>query len=118
MDILSFLKDSLKKNQIYDFKSGDTISVHFKIKEGLKERIQIFQGTVIQINGNSYNKTFTVRKISNNIGIERIFPYYSPNIVKIDINFKGIVRQSKIFYIKNKYGKKAKIKRGNYSIAK
>ncbi|UOF94268.1 MAG: 50S ribosomal protein L19 [Bacteroides sp.] len=105
------LQQSDNKEKLYNFKSGDTIAIYYKIHEGDKERIQIFQGTVIQIKGHSSNKTFTVRKISNNIGVEKIFPFNSPNISKIKLINQGIVRQSKIFYIRDKYGKKSKIKK-------
>jgi large subunit ribosomal protein L19 len=94
-----------------EFKSGDTINVHVKIREGNKERIQIFQGTVIQRrNPNSNGETFTVRKVSNGIGVERIFPILSPNIDKIEVLRKGKVRRARIFYLRGKQGKAARIK--------
>src|SRR5690606_19488768 len=96
--------------QIPDFRSGDNISVHYKIIEGNKERIQIFKGDVIQRNGSGLTQTFTVRKISNNVGAERIFPLFSPNIDKIEVNKHGHVRRAKIFYIRELKGKKARIK--------
>jgi large subunit ribosomal protein L19 len=96
--------------QIPDFRSGDNISVHYKIIEGNKERIQIFKGDVIQRNGSGLTQTFTVRKISNNVGVERIFPLFSPNIDKIEVNKHGHVRRAKIFYIRELKGKKARIK--------
>jgi large subunit ribosomal protein L19 len=96
--------------EIPDFRSGDNISVHYKIIEGNKERIQIFKGDVIQRNGSGLTQTFTVRKISNNVGVERIFPLFSPNIDKIEVNKHGHVRRAKIFYIRELKGKKARIK--------
>ena len=94
-----------------DFKAGDTINVHVKIKEGNKERIQQFQGTVIQRRHTGSNgETFTVRKVSNGIGIERIFPFFSPNIDKIDVIRKGHVRRARLFYLRGKQGKAAKVK--------
>ncbi|TDI65593.1 MAG: 50S ribosomal protein L19 [Bacteroidetes bacterium] len=94
-----------------DFKAGDTINVHVKIREGSKERIQQFQGTVLQRrNRNTNGETFTVRKISNGIGVERIFPIVSPSIDKIDLIRKGTVRRARIFYLRGKHGKAAKIK--------
>ncbi|MEG0796430.1 MAG: 50S ribosomal protein L19 [Odoribacter sp.] len=89
---------------------GDTVSVHYKIIEGNKERVQIFRGVVIQVNGCGATKTFTVRKMSGNIGVERIFPVNSPFIKEIEINKVGKVRRSKIYYFRNLTGKKAKIK--------
>ena len=92
------------------FNTGDTISVHYKIVEGNKERIQIFRGVVIQIKGNGSTKTFTVRKMSGNIGVERIFPMESPYIDHIEVNKVGKVRRSRIYYFRKLTGKKAKIK--------
>ncbi|MGE9616331.1 MAG: 50S ribosomal protein L19 [Solitalea-like symbiont of Acarus siro] len=87
------------------FQSGDTIAVHYKIKEGNKERIQIFQGVVIRRRGSDMGQTFTVRKISNNVGVERIFPLYSHNIDKIELVSLGKVRRAKLYYIRNQAGK-------------
>ncbi len=92
------------------FKAGDTITVHYKIKEGNKERVQPFQGVVLQVSGSGLNKTFTIRKISGGVGIERIIPVNSPFIEKIEVNKKGIVRKSRIFYLRKLTGKKARIK--------
>jgi large subunit ribosomal protein L19 len=92
------------------FKSGDTITVHYKITEGNKERIQAFRGVVIQRKGREHTATFTVRKITAGIGIERIFPITSPFIDKIEVNKLGKVRRSRIFYFRGLSGKKAKIK--------
>ncbi len=97
------------KNEYPDFSSGDTITVHYKIVEGNKERIQQFKGVVLQRKGNGLNATFTVRKMSGNIGVERIFPLSSPFIDKIEINKKGHVRRARIFYLRNLTGKKARI---------
>ena len=91
------------------FKAGDTITVHYKIVEGAKERIQQFQGVVIQRKGSGSTATFTVRKISNNIGVERIFPVASPFIDKIDVNKRGAVRRARIFYLRGLRGKSARI---------
>lgn len=93
------------------FKSGDTINVHVKIKEGSKERIQQFQGTVIQRRGKGTNgESFTVRKVSNGVGVERIFPIVSPSIDKIEIVKVGKVRRAKLYYLKGRQGKAARIK--------
>jgi large subunit ribosomal protein L19 len=111
MDVLSNIASQLiEKRELPAFKAGDTITVHFKIKEGDKERIQQYQGVVIQRKGAGLTSTFTVRKISNGVGVERIFPDNSPFIDKIDINKRGVVRRAKIFYIRELKGKKARIK--------
>jgi large subunit ribosomal protein L19 len=100
------------------FKSGDTITVHYKIKEGNKERIQQYKGVVIQRKGEGQSATFTVRKMSGNIGVERIFPISSPFIDKVEVNKHGKVRRSKIFYLRNLTGKKARIQeKKNLSLA-
>jgi len=92
------------------FKSGDTITVHYKIVEGNKERIQQFRGVVLQRRGSGHTETFTVRKMSGNIGVERIFPTASPFIDKIEINKYGKVRRARIFYLRKLTGKKARIR--------
>ncbi len=94
-----------------DFKAGDTVNVHVKIREGNKERVQQFRGTVIQRkNSNTNGETFTVRKVSNGIGIERIFPILSPNIDQIELIRKGKVRRARLFYLRGRQGKAARIK--------
>ena len=93
-----------------EFKAGDNINVHYKIIEGSKERIQIFRGDVIQRKGTGATQTFTVRKISNGVGVERIFPLSSPNIELIEVNKIGKVRRAKIFYIRELKGKASRIK--------
>lgn len=95
--------------QYADFKAGDTVTVHYKIVEGAKERIQQFQGVVIQRKGSGSTATFTVRKISNNIGVERIFPIASPFIDQIEVNKRGSVRRARIFYLRGLRGKSARI---------
>ncbi len=100
-----------RRNSHPSFKAGDTVNVHVKITEGTKERIQQFQGTVIQRrHPNSAGETFTVRKVSNGIGIERIFPILSPNIEKIDVVRLGKVRRARLYYLKGRQGKAARIK--------
>ncbi len=96
------------------FRAGDTVTVHYKIKEGNKERIQQFRGVVIQRSGSSNTETFTVRKMSGNIGVERIFPISSPFIDKIEVNKYGKVRRARIFYLRSLTGKKARIKEKIY----
>ncbi len=92
------------------FNAGDTITVTYKIVEGNKERLQSFRGVVIQIKGSGKTKMFTIRKISNGVGVERIFPLYSPHIEKIEVNKFGVVRRARIYYLRGLTGKKARIK--------
>ena len=102
-----------------DFAAGDTISVHYKIKEGAKERTQVFQGVVLQRRGSGATETFTIRKISGNVGVERIIPVNSPFIEKIEVNKRGLVRRGRIFYLRELKGKSARIKeRRNYATSK
>ena len=103
-------KELVESNNIAKFKSGDTITVSYKIKEGSKERIQQFQGVVLQRKGSGITETFTIRKMSGNIGVERIFPISSPFIDKIVVNKKGVVRRARIFYFRERTGKSARIK--------
>lgn len=107
---MQFVDTLTKSNELPAFKSGDTITVSYKIKEGNKERIQQFQGVVLQRSGSGTTATFTVRKMSGNIGVERIFPVNSPFIEKVEVNKRGVVRRARIFYLRNLTGKKARIK--------
>jgi len=111
MDAIKFVQEQLsQKNDLPSFRAGDNISVSYKIVEGAKERVQIFRGDVIQVKGTGATKTFTVRKISGNVGVERIFPLSSPAITEIAVNKKGKVRRAKLYYLRELVGKKAKIK--------
>jgi len=101
-------KEQLQKN-LPRFGPGDTVKVHYKIKEGDKERIQVFQGVVLQRRGEGISHTFTVRKISNGIGVERIFPLHSPFIKTIDVVRRGKVRRAKLFYLRKRKGKATRI---------
>lgn len=110
-----------KRNSFPAFNPGDTVNVHVKIKEGNKERIQNFQGLVIQRkNVNTAGESFTVRKISNGVGVERIFPILSPIVDKIELVRKGSVRRARLYYVRDKKGKSARIKedKRNYESAK
>ncbi len=98
------------KTDTPDFRAGDTVRVHYQVIEGDKVRVQIFEGTVIARRGGGINETFMVRKISNGVGVERVFPVNSPRIAKIEIAREGKVRRSKLFYLRNKTGKAARIK--------
>ncbi len=111
MNLLDEVKNEvITKKEWPDFKSGDTITVHYKIKEGDKERIQQFRGIVLQRRNEGAVETFTIRKMSGNIGVERIIPINSPMIDKIEVNKKGKVRRARIFYLRDLTGKKARIK--------
>ncbi|MCQ2277706.1 MAG: 50S ribosomal protein L19 [Bacteroidales bacterium] len=110
MELIQFVEDQIERKEFPEFGAGDTITVHYKIREGNKERIQNFQGVVIQRRGSGATETFTVRKITNGVGVERIFPISSPFIEQIDVNKHGAVRRARIFYLRNLTGKKARIK--------
>jgi large subunit ribosomal protein L19 len=111
MDLIKLVDQTLNTQPNFPaFKSGDSIVVSYKIIEGAKERIQDFKGDVIQIKGSGAGKTFTVRKISNGVGVERIFPFNSPHIVEVKLLKKGKVRRARLFYLRDLVGKKAKIK--------
>jgi len=112
-DVLETIREEYKevRNTIPDFGAGDTINVHYKIKEGNKERIQQFQGTVMQVKNASTNgETFTVRKVASGIAVERIFPYLTPNIEKIEVVRRGKVRRARLYYLRGRKGKAARIK--------
>ena len=100
----------IEKKEFPDFSAGDTITVYYEIREGEKVRTQFFRGVVIQIKGQGLSKSFTIRKMSGTVGVERIFPLNLPTIQKIEINKKGKVRRSRIYYFKQLRGKKARIK--------
>lgn len=109
-ELMQFVDTLTERKELPDFKAGDTITVHYKIIEGNKERIQQYQGVVIQRTGSGNTATFTVRKMSGNIGVERIFPVCSPFIDKVEVNKRGVVRRARIFYLRKLTGKKARIK--------
>ncbi|MBT6448652.1 MAG: 50S ribosomal protein L19 [Flavobacteriaceae bacterium] len=109
--LVKFVQEEfVAKKEIPNFKSGDTITVYYEIREGNKVRTQFFKGVVIQIKGSGLTKTFTIRKMSGTIGIERIFPINLPAIQKIEVNKRGKVRRSRIYYFRELRGKKARIK--------
>ena len=111
MDSIKYVQDQLVEDFTFpDFRAGDNVVVSYKIIEGNKQRIQDFRGDVIQISGEGKNKTFTVRKMSNGVGVERIFPMASPNIDGIKVLKRGKVRRARLFYLRDLVGKKAKIK--------
>lgn len=110
MNLLQYVESQLITKSVHpEFKGGDTVTVHYKIKEGEKERVQMFTGVVLQRRGHGPVESFTVRKMSNGVGVERIFPVNSPYIEKIEIKKKGVVRRARIFYLRELTGKKARI---------
>ena len=108
--LIQLVEKDYLRTDIPQFKAGDTLAVHYKVVEGNKERIQIFEGVVIRVNGGGLAKTFTIRKISAGVGVERIIPVNSPRIDKIDVLKIGKVRRSKLYYLRGLSGKKARIK--------
>jgi large subunit ribosomal protein L19 len=109
-ELLQYVDTLTTVNELPAFKAGDTVTVSYKIREGNKERIQQFQGVVLQRVGSGVTATFTVRKMSGGIGVERIFPMNSPFIEKVEVNKRGLVRRARIFYLRKLTGKKARIK--------
>ena len=122
MDLIKIAEQAFESGKAASFpafKSGDTVTVTYRIKEGDKERLQKFRGVVIQIKGaDPFTKTFTVRKVSNGIGVERIFPYQSPFIDSVEINKYGKVRRARIYYLRDLSGKKARIKERTVNLEK
>jgi len=111
MEQINYVENELLKgNDLPSFSAGDTVTVHYKIKEGGKERTQLFKGVVIQRKGRNAIETFTVRKMSSGIGVERIFPLCCPSVEKIELNKAGAVRRARIYYLRELTGKKARIK--------
>ncbi|QSX06569.1 50S ribosomal protein L19 [Sedimentibacter sp. zth1] len=110
MDLIRSIEQEQLKSEIQEFNVGDTIKVHCRIKEGTRERIQIFEGTVIKRQGGSNRETFTVRKIAYGVGVERTFPIHSPKIEKIEVTRKGKIRRARLFYLRERTGKAAKVK--------
>ncbi len=98
------------RDDVPDFAPGDTLKVHVKVSEGGRERIQVFEGPVVKRQGSGVRETFTVRKVSFGVGVERTFPVHSPTIDKIDVVFRGDVRRAKLYYLRDRIGKAAKIK--------
>ncbi len=109
-DVIREIEDAQKKSEIAEFHVGDTVRVHNRIKEGNRERIQVFEGTVLKRQGGSTNETFTVRKFSSGVGVEKTWPLHSPNVEKIEVVRRGKVRRAKLFYLRGRVGKRAKVK--------
>ena len=109
-DIIKEIEADQLKNEVPVFNVGDTVKVYGKIKEGNRERIQIFEGTVLKRQGGSSRETFTVRKTSNGVGVEKTWPLHSPNVEKVEVVRRGKVRRAKLYYLRERVGKKAKVK--------
>ncbi len=110
MDLIKTIEEQQKKENALLFRVGDTVVVHFEIIEGKTKRIQKYEGVVISIKGEGVRKTFTVRKISYGVGVERVFPVHSPRVIKVELLKTGKVRRSKLYYLRDKIGKDARIK--------
>ncbi len=110
MDALKLIAQDSLKAEAPVIEIGDTVKVHVKIREGNKERIQVFEGTVIARKGSGVSETFTVRRVSYGVGVERVFPIHSPNVAKVDVVRHGRVRRSKLYYLRDRVGKAAKVK--------
>ena len=113
MNIIEKIEREQLRMDIPEFKAGDTVKVHMRIIEGEKERIQVFQGAVIRVSNGTTNATFTVRKISDGVGVERVFPMHSPSIERVEVDQEGRVRRSRLYYLRNLKGKAARIKPKN-----
>jgi len=110
MDKVRLFESKLEDRKLPAFKAGDTVRVHVRIKEGEKERIQVFEGMTIKVRRGGPNASFTVRKISEGVGVERVFPMYSPVVSKVEVKSRGIVRRSRLYYLRELTGQKARIK--------
>ena len=110
MDALKQISNSSLKSEAPVINVGDTVKVHVRIKEGEKERIQVFEGTVIAKNNSGIAETFTVRRVSYGVGVERVFPVHSPNVAKVELVRKGQIRRAKLYYLRDRVGKAAKVK--------
>ncbi|MBR5798332.1 MAG: 50S ribosomal protein L19 [Clostridia bacterium] len=114
MDLIKAFTNEQLKTEVPEINIGDTVRIHNKIVEGTRERIQMFEGTVIAKNGGGISETFTVRRISYGCGVEKVFPIHSPNVVKVDIIRYGKVRRAKLYYLRDKIGKDSKVKEKKY----
>ena len=109
-DIIKEIESAQLRTDLADFRVGDTVKVYAKVKEGNRERVQVYEGTVLKRQGGSSRETFTVRKLSNGVGVEKTWPLHSPIIEKIEVVRRGKVRRAKLFYLRDRVGKKAKVK--------
>lgn len=111
MNLVDYVQTEHLRYDLPKLRTGQTVRVHCRIIEGVKERVQVFEGTVLRLHGGGLDKTFTVRKISNGVGVERIFPMHSPRLLKIEVVSQGYVRQSRIYFLRDRIGKKTKLRR-------
>jgi len=118
MNVIDQIEKEQMRTDIPDIRTGDTVRVYLRFREGVKERIQPFEGVIIRIKKGLARGTFTVRKVSYGIGVERIFPLHSPNLVKIDIRKRARVRRSRIYYLRERFGKAARLKEVRFNQAK
>jgi large subunit ribosomal protein L19 len=109
-NVLAEIGNNIKRDDVPDFRAGDTVKVHVKVVEGNRSRVQVFQGVVIRVHGSGVGRTFTVRKVSFGVGVERTFPLHSPIFETLEVVTRGDVRRAKLYYLRNLRGKKAKIK--------
>ncbi|MEG0805444.1 MAG: 50S ribosomal protein L19 [Lachnospiraceae bacterium] len=109
-NLIKEIEEAELKSEVSQFNTGDTVKVYAKIKEGARERVQIFEGTVLKRQGGSNRETFTVRKFSNGVGVEKTWPLHSPFVEKVEVIRKGKVRRAKLFYLRDRVGKRAKVK--------
>ncbi|RYD51423.1 MAG: 50S ribosomal protein L19 [Sphingobacteriales bacterium] len=118
MNAIAFVHEQMTNpKEVTSFKAGDNVTVNYRIIEGAKERIQAFRGDVIKRQGTGMTQTFTVRKMSNGVGVERLFPLYSPNIESVELNKSGRVRRAKLYYLRERFGKSARIKEKKRAVA-
>ncbi len=110
MDIIKILEDEQMRDDLPSFNVGDTVQVHYKVKEGTRERIQIFEGTVIKKQGKGVRETFTVRRLSYGVGVERTFPIHSPRIGELVVTRRGKTRRSKLYYLRDRQGRASRVK--------
>ena len=110
MDLIQIVAAGQLREDPLEFNVGDTVKVHVRVKEGTRERIQVYEGTVIARKHGGVSETFTVRRMTYGVGVERVFPLHAPNVIKVDVIRRGSVRRGKLFYIRGRVGKSAKIK--------
>lgn len=114
MDTIRAIEQQQIRDDLPKFQVGDTVKVHYRVVEGSRERVQIFQGTILRRHGAGNRETFTVRKISFGVGVERTFPVHSPKIMKIEIESRGRARRAKLYFLRDKIGKAARLKESQY----
>lgn len=110
MDYIQMIEEKQMKKELPDFRPGDTVRVHVRVVEGTRERIQVFEGVVIKMKGGGLRETFTVRRVTYGVGVERIFPLHSPRLDKIEVARRGVVRRAKLYYLRGLSGKAARIR--------